>query len=99
MVSDRGGVRTSSSLTFEFGTRKVVTENGVYQALGGTRGKPSCRKSSSKHYATSRDLSARCPTGLLPFRIADKPTGSYVDERGLSPPGGIRDLLRIGLSG
>src|SRR5258708_30917068 len=33
------------------------------------------------------------------FRFADKPTGRYVDERGLSPSGGIRDLLRIGLSG
>jgi len=32
------------------------------------------------------------------FRFADKPTGRYVDERGLSPSGGIRDLLRIGLS-
>ena len=35
ITRDRRDVRTSSSLTFEFGTRKVVTDGGVYQDLSG----------------------------------------------------------------
>jgi hypothetical protein len=40
--------------------------------------------------ADDEDLPAKTPF-LDNFRIADKPTGAHVDERGLLPSGGIRE--------
>jgi hypothetical protein len=74
ITRDRGDVRTSSPLTFEFGTRKVATENGVIvlrrpietTALIRSLSCPTCLFSNTAH-ARPREL----PSANTAHRLRD----------------------------
>jgi len=89
ITRDRGDVRTSSSLTFEFGTRKVVAENGVIvlrrpietTALIRSLSCPTCLFSNTAH-ARPREL----PSANTAHRLRDS-TGPVIYQNGNSSLG------------